>query len=618
ELYRGEFLSDLKLDAEEFETWRRQEAERLRATAAHVLNLRIRLDDECGAGERAVEAAERLVDIEPTREDWQRTALTMWARHRGREAALGRATAFTDLLRRELDVAPNKQTNALIRAIESGEVGAAPARSSSADAEPIEDTTTRITAGPVTPDATAPIILPPATSWRSRWNLRVAAIGAMLLALFVVGLAATLRSRSAGVEPAQGSQVAAEPARLAKNAAVSIAVLPFTVDGADAASRTFTDALTHDLTGYLAHYPQVHVVSDQSSASYRGGLSDIPKIRTELGAPYAIVGRVHTNDGQFQISFQLVDTASHLDVWSNQVHREPIDPGQAADEVARGVARAFAMQVTYAEARRSQGDADGKDKIEQIVLRARAAEQVGPWPANLSEAARLFEQALRLNPHYPPAMVGTARVAVMANGNLVDLDPPADLEQAKRLLQEVLSRNPGNQSAHYVLGQVESEQAHYELAIGSFERALQLNPAAIFAHAHIGHLLTLLGHPREGLERIQQYIRLGDSDPSLGYAELYAAESELELGDPRAALDWTQRANAFFPGAPRFEAWLAALYEITGDHANAARHAEAFRQAAPAAAARIVDPQKIAQLEPLTIPEAILNGLRTALAASRG
>src|ERR1700744_4332703 len=59
-LYRGEFLADMKLEAEEFENWRRQEADRLRATAAHVLALRVRLDDECGAGESAVDSAERL------------------------------------------------------------------------------------------------------------------------------------------------------------------------------------------------------------------------------------------------------------------------------------------------------------------------------------------------------------------------------------------------------------------------------------------------------------------------------------------------------------------------------------------------------------------------------
>jgi TolB-like protein len=410
----------------------------------------------------------------------------------------------------------------------------------------------------------------------------------------------------------------AEPKRLATNVTVAIAVLPFTLDGSDAAGRIFADALTHDLTGYLVHYPQVRVVSDESTAAYRDGATDVARIQTELGTPYAIVGRVQTNDNQLQVSFQLVDTASHLDVWSNQVRREPTDPGQAADEVARGVARALAMQVTYAEARRTRGRAGGNSTIEELVVRARAAEQLGPWQANLSEAAQLFEQALQLNPHYPPAMVGIARVAVMSRGNLVELDPPVELDRAERLLQEVLARTQDNYSAHYVLGQVRMVQGRYALAIESFERALQINPAAIFAHAHIGHAMAKLGHPREGMERLQQYLRVADSDPSLGYAELIAAETEIALGDPRAALDWTMRADSFFPGAPHFEAWLAALYAINGDNTNATRHAEQFRQVSPLMAAHILAGQPVDKWGP-GVSGIVRDGLRSALAAaSRG
>src|SRR6202012_4442863 len=113
--------------------------------------------------------------------------------------------------------------------------------------------------------------------------------------------------------------------------------------------------------------------------------------------------------------------------------------------------------------------------------------------------------------------------------------------------------------------------------IESFRRALQINPSAIFAHAHIGRLLTRLGHPREGIEEIRQYVRLGGSDPSLGYAYLFLAEAELALGNRQTAFAWTLKAEAFYPGSPRFEAWIAALYAMSGDKDNAARHAEQFR-----------------------------------------
>jgi DNA-binding SARP family transcriptional activator/TolB-like protein/cytochrome c-type biogenesis protein CcmH/NrfG len=604
DLCRGEFLADLRLEAEEFESWRLREAERLRATAAHVLARRVRLDDECGAGESAVEMAERLVELDPTREDWQRVALIMWARYRGREAALERAKLLTDLLRQELAVAPEKETSALIKAIEAGEIGSVPR---SPPTVPGRAAGGNVEGPVVTGQAAAatPLVVPEPSPPTARWNIRTAAAAGLTL-LVVSAFGLSTWSRHPDIH------------RVAKNAAIPVAVLPFTLDGSDAAGKILAEALTHDLTGYLAHYPELRVMSDKSLETYRAGIADVWKVRSELGAPYAIVGRVQTADDNLQITFQLVDTASHLVSWSHQVRREPGDPGLAADEVARGVARAIAMQVTSAEARRDDGVAGPQEPIEGLVVRARAAEQLGPWSGNLSEAWQLFQQALARDPHYLPAMLGVARVSVMANANMIALDPPVDIARAKDLLQEILSRSPDNYSAFYNLGMAQSEEGQFETGIQSLERALQINPSTIMAHALIGHQLTNLGRPREALERIRQSIRLGANEPSLGYAYLYAAEAELAMGDPRAARDWALRAAAFFPNAPRFEAWIAALDAITGDNTDAAIHADQFRRASPQFANGILESQESAQNKKTLLPPAILQGLRVALAAIRG
>ena len=84
ELWQGAFLPDLALDIEEFDTWHRQEADRLSAVAADVFEALCRNADANGDGERAIAAAERLVALEPTREDRQRTALKLFARARPR------------------------------------------------------------------------------------------------------------------------------------------------------------------------------------------------------------------------------------------------------------------------------------------------------------------------------------------------------------------------------------------------------------------------------------------------------------------------------------------------------------------------------------------------------
>src|SRR5262249_52364075 len=120
-------LPDLALDIEEFDTWHRPEADRLATVAAGVFEALCRNADATGDGERAIAAAERLVALEPTREDRQRTALKVFARHKGREAALSRAKLFIELLRSDLGVSPEAATRGLIDAIKRGDFEPAPA-----------------------------------------------------------------------------------------------------------------------------------------------------------------------------------------------------------------------------------------------------------------------------------------------------------------------------------------------------------------------------------------------------------------------------------------------------------------------------------------------------------
>ena len=120
-LWRGGFLPDLVLDIEEFDTWQRQEADRLAAAAGDVFALLCRNADANCDGEGAIAAAERLIALEPTREDRQRIALQLLARYKARDAALSRAKLFTDLLRSELGVAPEAATRVLIDAIKRGD-----------------------------------------------------------------------------------------------------------------------------------------------------------------------------------------------------------------------------------------------------------------------------------------------------------------------------------------------------------------------------------------------------------------------------------------------------------------------------------------------------------------
>src|SRR5262249_47434848 len=157
-------------------------------------------------------------------------------------------------------------------------------------------------------------------------------------------------------------------------------------------------------------YPTLRVISHQTSDLYRDRQVDIATVGAELGVHHAIVGHVQGGDGGLTVTFHLVDAATRLDLWSDHVQRERGEPMLVADEIARGIARALNIQITYAEARREHNPHEPEVEISDLIARGRAAEQLGPRRETLSEALRLFDQALQRYPQYLPAMVGVARV----------------------------------------------------------------------------------------------------------------------------------------------------------------------------------------------------------------
>jgi formylglycine-generating enzyme required for sulfatase activity/DNA-binding SARP family transcriptional activator len=218
-LYRGEFLAGFSLDVEPFDDWVRGERARFAAMAARLLELQAAQSDEGGHGEQALRACERLLALDPLREDWQRLALKLTARHRGRDAAMARANALIALLRSELDANPEPATATLIDDIKRGTIApASQTRSPKSIVLAPRDACSPVVAAPVplaaerAADALtrveAPLAPKPsaaAPSWRSKvlrpWPLAaLTCVAALAIVVSWVWLLAPGRSVSASAD----------------------------------------------------------------------------------------------------------------------------------------------------------------------------------------------------------------------------------------------------------------------------------------------------------------------------------------------------------------------------------------------------------------------------------
>jgi DNA-binding SARP family transcriptional activator/TolB-like protein len=589
-LWRGAFLPDLTLDIEEFGSWRRQEADRLAAAAGDVFGSLCRNADAKGDGEGAIAAAERLIALEPTREDRQRIALQLFARYKGCDAALSRAKLLTDLLRGELGVAPEAATRALIDAIKRGDFE--PAHMANREQCPAVSVANPVSAPDTAPvslaaserkESAVPVLsglsLAQASGNMSRTGLpslprRALAAASIATGIFAIGVIASL-----GLVPGLKLSLATTDRQLGH----VIAVLPFEANTpGQSDDPAFARALTHDLIAYLSRFGGLRVISEQTSDFFGDHKTNVSDLKTDFGVQYAIVGHVQGNGAALKIDLQLVDTATQTNIWSDHLQRERTDPTVVADEVSRGIARMLAIEIGHLGVLRERANPIAQLTRGELIARGYSELQTGTIRENLSAAMTLFDEALRRDPHYLPAILAVARVHIIAAMNFVDLDVSSDLNETERILNETLGKSPNSISALYSLALLQKYQGHYAASLRWLNRCLELNPSFLPAQGQLGHVLTRMGQPQQGLEQILQTIRAATpNDPTIGYWYLFAAEAELELGDERAALEWALRSDTFMPGSPLAKAWLASIYATIGDKSNAAKSVAALTKMAP-------------------------------------
>ena len=120
ERYRGDFLDGFHIDSPPFEHWLVGERERLRALAIQCLMRLIDTFQQARENDRAIVATNRLLSLDPLREDVHRTLMSLY-RSQGRTSlALKQYRRCRDALQHELGISTEPQTDALFRDILRG------------------------------------------------------------------------------------------------------------------------------------------------------------------------------------------------------------------------------------------------------------------------------------------------------------------------------------------------------------------------------------------------------------------------------------------------------------------------------------------------------------------
>jgi TolB-like protein len=117
---------------------------------------------------------------------------------------------------------------------------------------------------------------------------------------------------------------------------ISIAVLPFTVNGPDA--DYLSEGIVETITNTLSRLPELNVTSSNSVRGYRGREVDAHELGRDLEVDAALLGKIRRAGKDLTINVELVDTRNGRQIWGENFSLNASDLLTVQDRISRGVA----------------------------------------------------------------------------------------------------------------------------------------------------------------------------------------------------------------------------------------------------------------------------------------
>jgi len=360
--------------------------------------------------------------------------------------------------------------------------------------------------------------LPPALGRRT---VPAAAIWGASLMLLVAGVTAFFLLRHGAGE--QRSAAGAEQP--------SVAVLPFADVSPNQADASFTDGLSEEIMNALGRLQGLRVLGRTSSFAFKGHNEDVRKIAATLGVSHVLEGSVRRDGDKLRITAQLVDASTGSQKWAETFDGTLSDVFAVQEQIATSVASALQLRLVQAQHGAIPGGTTNLAAYEAYLSARAVINTLGITDAR--KAIDDLERAVTIDPQFALAWAALAEAYTFA----VDFPPDSALP----------------------LTPVELQQRISTAAL----RAFELAPNAPQTLRSAGSISMQNRNWVEAGRRFQKAIDLA---PPFDFdANLFQAWFFLNVGRPREAMPYLQRAMRAEPLLLRPVAVLASTYDMVGE-----------------------------------------------------
>ena len=343
-----------------------------------------------------------------------------------------------------------------------------------------------------------------------------------------------------------------------------LAVLPFKNLG-DSTDGYFADGLTEEITSRLARLTGLRVISRTSADQYRSSEKSIPEIGRELGAGYVLEGSVRwsragAGAGRVRVTPQLIAVADDSPLWSETYEVELTDIFRVQSEIAQRVTAR--LDVALQEPERMALAAGGTRSTEAYDFYLRGNDYLARsnQEADLTSAARLFEQAVTADPAFAVAYAKLARCHTQIYWHHYD-HTEHRLRRARAALDDAVRLGPDLPETHMALGFWHYwGRMDFESALREFGEAFRLQPSSSEALQAMGYVERRRGDWEASLAHFVEALRY---DPRSGIRSFEVGDNYLSLRRFAEAEHYLERAmtlSSDWPNPYVYRAWLHVIW----------------------------------------------------------
>jgi TolB-like protein/tetratricopeptide (TPR) repeat protein len=432
------------------------------------------------------------------------------------------------------------------------------------------------------------------------WRSKPALLGAIIVAVFVLGYFAAnrlvLSKHEAAVGPPTAPTAQVASAAAFNPPAHSIAVLPFVNLSGDASQDYFSDGLTEELLNSLAEINELQVAARTSSFSFKEEHPDIATVARKLNVGAVLEGSVRRSAHTVRITAQLINAVTGFHLWSRAYDRDLGDVLKLQTEIATAVAGALKVTLLGDVAAKVELGGTRNPAAFDSYLRGAGSFNSTRESKDLLTAIAAYTEAVRLDPHYALAFAARSIALSLYSSTATGAAVHEGLDKAQADARRSLELAPDLAQAHLALASVGDHTLDFTLARDEYERALALAPGNASILRASGRFAVFMGQFDTGVAAIRRaalldpltrgsQFQLGEvlylgrryEEAAAAFAEVIALEPGLnepyaQRGFAYYALGDLKRARVSCETKPDFwfsQQCLSVIYEKIGRHADA-------------------------------------------------